>query len=324
MAYKSQSIEDGYSLDFFKLECYCNRINLSLSSLSTAIGKSRNWLSELKRAEKAKAKPSIIDLSDALLIANQLDCTIEDIRSYSAIYRVKDLDPLASSKLEAHVKELTEKLLQSEQPLPAEFDGQVDLLIKQTVSYQKNDFITPFTFDYEQLFSDVIQNMSDSNKTILALFLLHMWRADEDEQKDLKFLLLSSLVYPMCSSKDGFAIKYGKDWWINLFLLRLRDEIFKANLTPHIPTETELRRIYNSHLERDSNGRITDQSFQNAKKALATSLKTAIDRILDAVFEDASTSVNIVQMCAEYLANYFRHPEHLVAEQIILFKEGHF
>lgn len=166
--------------------------------------------------------------------------------------------------------------------------------------------------------------MSDSNKTILALFLLHMWRADEDEQKDLKFLLLSSLVYPMCSSKDGFAIKYGKDWWINLFLLRLRDEIFKAKLTPHIPTETELRRIYNSHLERDSNGRITDQSFQNAKKALATSLKTAIDRILDAVFEDASTSVNIVQMCAEYLANYFRHPEHLVAEQIILFKEGHF
>lgn len=301
MAYKSQSIEDGYSLDFFKLECYCNRINLSLSSLSTAIGKSRNWLSELKRAEKAKAKPSIIDLSDALLIANQLDCTIEDIRSYSAIYRVKDLDPLASSKLEAHVKELTEKLLQSEQPLPAEFDGQVDLLIKQTVSYQKNDFITPFTFDYEQLFSDVIQNMSDSNKTILALFLLQM-----------------------CSSKDGFAIKYGKDWWINLFLLRLRDEIFKAKLTPHIPTETELRRIYNSHLERDSNGRITDQSFQNAKKALATSLKTAIDRILDAVFEDASTSVNIVQMCAEYLANYFRHPEHLVAEQIILFKEGHF
>lgn len=330
MSYTKQTISNNISLDFFKLECYCKRKNISFRHLSAAVHMSENWLSELQRTSRAKSKPAIISLPVALLLADKLGCTIQDIKLYTPVIAQTDSEESSGVEFENQIKKLAEECIDSKESLPAEFHGQVEFLIKKTVSIIEKDYKTPFFIEYANLAKNCIDKMDELDQIVMALFLMNMQLQDAEIQKNLKLLLLRTMELPRHEyilhneDKQYDDMQYGGIWWINLFLSELRQEILNVQTKVHIPNETELRRIFTSKSKGDSDATKTSELRKTGEKALESSLKKTIRKIIGAVLDDDTATQNIASMCTRYLCNYFAGSDNIREMQVNLYKDGGF
>ena len=115
MSHQRRTVDENITLDFFKLDCYGERIKISYSELSQAVGRSRNWLSGLKETCAAQSKPAVVDLPVAMLLANKLECTIQDIKQYTSGFHGKDPEKKSNVEYENQLK-ATPQNTQKERP----------------------------------------------------------------------------------------------------------------------------------------------------------------------------------------------------------------
>lgn len=304
MSYSNQTKDDHFEIDFLKLDCYMKNRNVSAEKLSEAINKSRNWLYSLKTEESnLERKAAIIDLSAATQISQYLHCTIQDLRAYSV--------PPACDK----------NILSTSHP-----ETKTDTPIK--------DFREPFWVDYDERMRSVcelIEKMPDEDRTVLVDFLFYSLSSSDDKTKNcLKTFMLQCLHSPGDLARTDY--KYGSKWWISLFLSELgkamgqSDNKRDPNISKkiHIPTETELRRTYQKHLQKGPDNCTTSASKKAGQDALTQQLTSAVRRIIDFTLEDADVLEYIVKKCAEYLSNHFLYSDSTDGKTVAMYKNGYF
>ena len=331
MSYKRQTVEENFRLDFFKLDCYRKKEGLTLEELSKAAGRSRNWLSELRRTAKQQEAPDgqwpptpQIDVTAAVLLAAKLGCALQDIRWYPTDIRPETSEGSDAAEYEAQIRSLAEKLLAEGETLPEDLAGQTELLVRRTLGFVETEHRNPFAVDYGRLFSSAPEKLGERDAALLAALVFCMLGLEEQDRETLRMTLLSAVRAPRRREMDGFPLKYGSEWWINLFLAKFREEIFKVQTKTHIPCETELRRVFTEPLEKGPDGLVTQASRAEGKKQLLKQLTYSIRYIFGAVGERDAALQDMAQGCADYLADYFAAADELRERQVQLYREGQF
>ena len=325
MSHQRRTVDENITLDFFKLDCYRERIKISYSELSQAVGRSRNWLSGLKETCAAQSKPAVVDLPVAMLLANKLECTIQDIKQYTSGFHGKDPEKKSNVEYENQLKELSEICAEYIDSLPEELKekDQTAALIKGTFSYIEKDYRTPITIDQCDSIATMIHQMDMLDRYAILALIFHMRSLHDEDKGGLRLLLLD-----IASQKVKFDYSnntpIGGLWWINLFLSALRKEILKVQTKVHIPNETELRRIFMEKSEKNSANYAANGLPPSGKTALENSLKKSIGKIIDAVLENDDAIQNIVSACANHLYTNFRLPDDMTEMQNNLYKDGYF
>ena len=321
MAQKSQITEQQYSIDFFKLECYCKHKNISLSALSLSVGKSRNWLSELKRASE-HSKTKYVSINILALLAYELNCTIQDIRYYPHNLFNENANPLTSEEYEQAINKLSKAFMNSSESLPPQFEGHPEVFMRMVYAYVEKEYKFPIVVNYSEWAKSLVNRLGAQDTVVLTIFLLRMLKMDADELRTLRLLLLKISGNSSFLHKNSSSNVPGQHWWISLLLSELREEILSATFPVSIPSESDLRRIYKEHSMQRSDEHIPNNSSEDKINALSKSLKTSIIKIIGSVLEDDTDIQNISTRCAQVLHTYFTRLSPELEIEINAYKAG--
>lgn len=325
MAHNKTVLQDNFKIDRFKLECYAKRKGLTLNSLSKSLLKSRNWLSELNRNSKDGA---VINVSEAMLIADKLGCTIQDFKYYAPYRGNEDSEECNFEKNNEIVEFVLKNQKQPQQPLSSDMKQRIEQHTNGTIASAEDnkDFYMPLSTDYGKWIKSSIDKMDDLDKRVVGPFLHELVWTDADIKAQMILFLLNAMdsIHHMGNlnnnkTDNSYSLNMEfthRKWWINLFLSKLREEIFKKEAHVHIPDETELRRIYEGHR--------TKQPSKKEGTDLKKYITKNIGKIIEAVVDDATAQERIASACADYLSKYFHANDDTSAMRNSLYKKGFF
>lgn len=322
MAHNKIVLQDNFKIDLFKLKCYAKRKGLTLDSLSKSLSKSKNWL--YKKSENGV----VINVSVAMLIADKLGCTIQDFKYYAPYRGNDDSEECNFEKNNDIVEFILNNQKQPQKPLSPDMEQRIEQLISRTIATSEDDkdFYMPFSTDYDKWIKSSIDKMDALDKRVVGPFLDKLVWTDSDIKAQMILFLMNTIdsIHHMgnlnndkTDNSDSLNMEFshGK-WWINLFLSKLREEIFRKDAHVHIPNETELRRIYEGHS--------TKQPSKKEGTDLKKYITKNIDKIIEAVVDDATAQERIASACADYLSKYFHANDDTSEMRNSLYKKGFF